>query len=279
MQVTNQSLSCHLSPNDTSTQIINFILEAQWMLYFMTLIKHLAASQPSILLIFKKKNPYRKILTKTAHKFLFYSLAMLTVLCSPYSRPQSWTPLDPDPAVGGGASPIHLGPLTALGVGGLLGKVSEVRGNPAWGFGGGVSFTWVIRDLTFSLPPETSQVFSSSVSLGSITPSWLGFRVLRNERREGEKPRHPIVLEIETEKPLKTSLQHTRKSSGWAGRGGGSACTCVCVCAHAHVCTMHSCMWSALSYGCQKSTPGVISQGPPIMVFEAGSLTDLELSR
>lgn len=55
----------------------------------MTLIKHLAASQPSILFIFKKKNPYRKILTKTAHKFLFYSLAMLTVLRSPYSRPQS----------------------------------------------------------------------------------------------------------------------------------------------------------------------------------------------
>lgn len=167
---------------------------------------------------------------------------MLTVLCSPYSRPQSWTPLDPDPAVGGGASPIHLGPLTALGVGGLLGKVSEVRGNPTWGFGGGVSFTWVIRDLTFSLPPETSQVFSFSVSLGSITPSWLGFRVLRNERRKGEKPRHPIVLEIETEKPLKTSLQHTRKSSGWVGRGWGAHAR-VYVYAHMHTyaqCT-HAC--------------------------------------
>lgn len=45
------------------------------MLYFMTLIKHLAAIYPSILFIFK--NPYRN-LTKTAHKFVFYSLAKLT---------------------------------------------------------------------------------------------------------------------------------------------------------------------------------------------------------
>lgn len=44
------------------------------MLHFMTLIKHLAAFQPSILFIFK--NPYQN-LTKTAHKFVFYSLAKL----------------------------------------------------------------------------------------------------------------------------------------------------------------------------------------------------------
>lgn len=40
----------------------------------MTLIKHLAAIYPSILFVFK--NPYRN-LTKTAHKFVFYSLAKL----------------------------------------------------------------------------------------------------------------------------------------------------------------------------------------------------------
>lgn len=41
----------------------------------MTLIKHLAAIYPSILFVFK--NPYRN-LTKTAHKFVFYSLAKST---------------------------------------------------------------------------------------------------------------------------------------------------------------------------------------------------------
>lgn len=62
--------------------------------------------------------------------------------------------------------------------------------------------------------------------------------------------------------------------------GGGAVHACVYVYAHMHTyARMHSCMWSGLSYGCQKSTPGVISQRPPIMVFEAGSLTDLELSR
>lgn len=88
MHVTNQSLKCHLSPNDTSTQIINFILEAQWMLYFMTLIKHLAAIYPSILFIFK--NPYQN-LTKTAHKFEFYSLAKLTGSPLCLQPDPSWT--------------------------------------------------------------------------------------------------------------------------------------------------------------------------------------------
>lgn len=88
MQVTNQSLKCHLSPNDTSTQIINFILEAQWMLYFMTLIKHLAAIYPSILFIFK--NPYQN-LTKTAHKFVFYSLAKLKGSPLYWQSDPSWT--------------------------------------------------------------------------------------------------------------------------------------------------------------------------------------------
>ena len=88
MQVTNQSLKCHLSPNDTSTQIINFILEAQWMLYFMTLIKHLAAIYPSILFVFK--SPYRN-LTKTAHKFVFYSLAKLTGSPLYWQPDPSWT--------------------------------------------------------------------------------------------------------------------------------------------------------------------------------------------
>lgn len=41
----------------------------------MTLIKHLAAIYPSILFIFK--NPYQN-LTKTVHKFVFYSLAKST---------------------------------------------------------------------------------------------------------------------------------------------------------------------------------------------------------
>lgn len=56
------------------------------MFYFMTLIKHLAAIYPSILFVFK--NPYRN-LTKTAHKFVFYSLAKLTgsPLCLQPDRP------------------------------------------------------------------------------------------------------------------------------------------------------------------------------------------------
>lgn len=152
MQVTNQSLKCHLSPNDTSTQIINFILEAQWMLYFMTLIKHLPAIYPSILFVFK--NPYRS-LTKTAHKFVFYCPAKLTgsPLC-----------LQPDPFWTldwghfhyweSGFSKLTSSFLTRVRLGDLFGRAFLASGarEPQGGLWGGQVSPWLgIRDSAFIL--------------------------------------------------------------------------------------------------------------------------------
>lgn len=144
------------------------------MFYFMTLIKHLAAIYPSILCAFK--NPYRN-LTKTAHKFVFYSLATLTgsPLCLQPDRPILNSGPGPGPLLQGRLFPAAPASCYQRWLGDLCGqrlRLLALQSPEGW---------WVARSaltgnqgLSFHSRSQTSQL-SPSRCPGIVTgsPSWL----------------------------------------------------------------------------------------------------------